>query len=223
MTSLGNSIIQAARPRSVIAPLQLGLAIQMHNHFGSKFLIDTLDRLGFSSSYCEVQMYEMSAAATEIPDAKGLSNGESIQFVADNVDHNIRTLDGHGTLNGKGMISGVTPGKWTETSIERKHVSAADLLALAKVDIKYMKEPSSRLSTMTYTQHRVHEKEETSNHVSLLCILLWPKVIVGWSGICRVAANGPFPGKSSFEFLPMIDLDPGNPSLHKFHPTLHPQ
>ncbi|CAC5377771.1 unnamed protein product [Mytilus coruscus] len=41
-TSIGHAIIQATRPRSVIAPLQIGLGIQMHHHFGSRFLVDTL-------------------------------------------------------------------------------------------------------------------------------------------------------------------------------------
>ena len=43
--SIAQCIIQATRPRSIIAPLQLGLAVQMHHHFASKFLNDTLHRL----------------------------------------------------------------------------------------------------------------------------------------------------------------------------------
>ncbi|KAK7090326.1 hypothetical protein V1264_010141 [Littorina saxatilis] len=40
IASIGQAIVQAARPRVVIAPLQVGLGIQMHHHFGSRFLID---------------------------------------------------------------------------------------------------------------------------------------------------------------------------------------
>eukprot|EP00794_Sanderia_malayensis_P013321 gene13321-14693_t len=34
IASIGLAIMQAARPRVLIAPLQLGLAVQMHHHFG---------------------------------------------------------------------------------------------------------------------------------------------------------------------------------------------
>lgn len=33
VASIGQAIIQAARPRVLMAPLQLGLGVQMHNHF----------------------------------------------------------------------------------------------------------------------------------------------------------------------------------------------
>ena len=55
LSSIGQAIIQAARPRVLIAPLQIGLGVQMHHHFASKFLVDILNKLGFSSSYTEVQ------------------------------------------------------------------------------------------------------------------------------------------------------------------------
>ena len=32
-----------------------------------------------------------------------------MQYVADNVDHNIRTLDGSGTFHGMGIITAITP------------------------------------------------------------------------------------------------------------------
>ena len=43
---------------------------QMHHHYGSKFLIDSLNSHGFCSSYTEVKKFEMSAAqikGTDIP------------------------------------------------------------------------------------------------------------------------------------------------------------
>ena len=50
-------IIQATRPRGIIFPLQLGLAIQMHHHFGSNFLMDSLHQHGFCCTYGEVQKF----------------------------------------------------------------------------------------------------------------------------------------------------------------------
>jgi hypothetical protein len=66
--SIGQCIIQAVRPRTVVAPLQIGLAVQMHHHFRSRFLVDTLAAMGFSSSYSEVQRFEENAAASVSPD-----------------------------------------------------------------------------------------------------------------------------------------------------------
>ena len=65
LASIGQAIIEAARPKAVIAPLQLGLGIQMHHHFASKFLIDSLSSHGFCSPYTVVQKYERSAAVNQ--------------------------------------------------------------------------------------------------------------------------------------------------------------
>ena len=40
ITSISQVIMQAARPRVLLAPLQFGLGVQMHHNFGSRFLID---------------------------------------------------------------------------------------------------------------------------------------------------------------------------------------
>ena len=45
--SIGQAIMQAARPRVLLAPLQIGLGVQLHHHFVSRFRIDSLHRLGF--------------------------------------------------------------------------------------------------------------------------------------------------------------------------------
>ena len=38
LASIGQAILQATRPRVLMAPLQIGLGAQMHHHFQSKFL-----------------------------------------------------------------------------------------------------------------------------------------------------------------------------------------
>ena len=93
VASIGQAIMQGVRPRALLTPLQLGLGVQMHHHFASRFLIDSLNELGFSCSYAEVLRYERSAAVTEGTELSGLSENHHIQFVADNVDHNVATLD----------------------------------------------------------------------------------------------------------------------------------
>lgn len=64
VVAIGQAIVQATRPRATIAPIQIGLGIQMHHHFQSKHLIQTLNKLGFCSSYTEVLKFKLCAAAS---------------------------------------------------------------------------------------------------------------------------------------------------------------
>lgn len=109
IASLGKAIMQCTRPRALIAPLQIGLGVQMHRHFGSKFLIDSLHQNGFCSSYQEVQRFERCAAVSHGTELPNINSGQFLQYVADNVDHNTRTIDGLNTFHGMGMIVIVTP------------------------------------------------------------------------------------------------------------------
>ena len=123
MASIGQSIIQAVRPRAVVAPLQIGLAAQLHHLYRSRFLVDTLFAMGFSSSYSEVQRFQKNAAELVAPDILGEGSFGMVLFAADNVDHNILTLDGKDTFHGMGMIAAVTPGRHTSHVVPRKRVS----------------------------------------------------------------------------------------------------
>lgn len=108
IASIGQAIMQSARPRGLLAPLQFGLGVQLHHHYASRFFIDALHHHGFCCSYSGVQRFELNAALsckTDIPNY----TTESVQYVADNIDHNIRTLDGHNTFHGMGMVAIVTP------------------------------------------------------------------------------------------------------------------
>lgn len=97
IASIGQAIMQAARPRLLITPLQIGLGVQVHHNFESQFLVDLLYSLGFSSSYKEVRTYELSAAATQ--ELKLPSDDQHfVQYMADNVDHNSATLNGINTF-----------------------------------------------------------------------------------------------------------------------------
>ena len=60
VAGIGQAVVQAVRPRAVIAPLQLGVAVQMHHLYRSQFLIDSLSTMGFALSYPEVQRFEMN-------------------------------------------------------------------------------------------------------------------------------------------------------------------
>ena len=122
VAGIGQAVIQAVRPRAVIAPLELGVALQIHHLYSSRFLIYSLSTIGFASSYPEVQRFEMNAACSLAPDVLGGDMdvlGQSLLFAEDNVDHNIITLDGKGTFHEMGMIPAITPGKQASHGIPR--------------------------------------------------------------------------------------------------------
>ena len=77
---LDQAVVQAPRPKTFLAPLQIGLAIQVHHHFASRFLIDALHCHGFSSSYKEVKKFELSAAQCHGTDIPGVTENHSLQF-----------------------------------------------------------------------------------------------------------------------------------------------
>ena len=98
----------------------------MHHLTGSRYIVDLLHKMGFCSSYDEVKTFEQSAALHQGVDLHGVGPGSScLQFLADNVDHNVKTLDGEGTFHGMGIIGAATPGAFDEKHIPRKASVAA--------------------------------------------------------------------------------------------------
>ncbi|VDI00550.1 Hypothetical predicted protein [Mytilus galloprovincialis] len=154
IASIGQAIIQASRPRVLIAPLQIGLGIQLHHNFASRFLVSTLNSLGFCSSYQEIQKFESSAALTQGVDIPGEICNSFIQFVADNVDHNVRTLDGNNTFHGMGIIAGITPGTKRTAPIPRISVSSDDITSIAKVNIQYYKPQNDFMTKLNFSELR---------------------------------------------------------------------
>lgn len=138
INSIGQAIIQATRPRIVIEPLQIGLAVQLHHMFGSRFLIDTLNSMGFCSSYSEVKKFESSAVISSKQETCPLDESHCLQFVADNVDHNINTIDGNNTFHGMGIISCLSPGlEKNPLRIQRLDVTTDDLIASGHISLFY--------------------------------------------------------------------------------------
>ena len=87
LASLGQATMQATQPRSVLAPLQVGVGIQLHHHFASKFLINSMNKYEFCCSYSEVIKFERIAAVAQGRYSRFLIG--TLCSVCDNVDHNI--------------------------------------------------------------------------------------------------------------------------------------
>ncbi len=154
--AIGQAIVQAVRPRAVLAPLQIGLALQAHHLYRSEFLVNTLYAMGFGSSYKEVLRFEKNAADLAVPDMLVedmdlLDIG--LLFAGDNVDHNILTLDGKGTFHGMGIIAALTPGRKKDRLIPRKNIANLDFATKCKfqslnIDLQNMCGKLSFLNTL---------------------------------------------------------------------------
>ena len=166
--SIGQAIMQAARPRVLLAPLQIGLGVQLHHHFVSRFRIDSLHRLGSGCSYQEVQRFRKNAAVTHgtgIP----THTSEFVQYVADNVDHNLRTLDGNDTFHGMGLIATVTPGTNQTQVIFRRKVNPTEISASGQVQIQYQRLEGNGEVKIRYRNVCIRKSTDTTTKL----VVLW--------------------------------------------------
>ena len=208
VASIGQAIIQSCRPRSIVAPLQIGLGVQMHRQFGSRFLIDALYKHGYCSSYSEVCMYERSAVVHQGTEITGYKPEMFIQHVADNVDHNIRTIDGLGTFHGMGIVTTVTPGNNATKPIPRVTVSSDDVMAVGKINIAYFKPRENFKSLLKFKKLTLYQTDDKTFNVDLFWKISWllKPHRPSWNGFMQTVQHGNYPGKSTVLFMPMIDM-----------------
>ena len=95
---------------SAIPPVLFGLVVECDHVFGSRWLIDKLNRLGLCFSYSEVNRFKQSVVSPQnIYDPEVNKHPETFtQFVADNVDHNLATHDGSGSFHNSSIDIQVT-------------------------------------------------------------------------------------------------------------------
>ncbi|VDI73947.1 Hypothetical predicted protein [Mytilus galloprovincialis] len=190
--SIGQSIVQAAAPRMFMLPLQLALGVQLHHNFSSRFLIDTLNSLGFCSSYTEIQKFECCAAAEKGNDIPNFVAESFLQYVADNVDHNSGTLDGNNTFHGMGIMAAVTPGSFGTKPIPRIDVTSEQIALLAKINISYYKpSESNQMASCVYSNLRKMNYKDVD--CSYMVNLLWKGVMAfafSYARLVWIYANG---------------------------------
>ena len=202
--------MQGSRPRGIQAPLQIGLGVQLHTKNASRNLLDSLHSMGFCWSYNEARKFERNGAisqGTDIP----FSEKQFIQYSADNVDHNICTLDGNGSYHGMGIIASVTPATKLNRVIHRLNVTADDITKVSKIDKSFCSAVSAPNSIVYKTLIDCNLNDPNYN-LNLLykCSILFGKPRPSWSGQMEMIHQGSHPGKSSIHFLPMIDMNPSD-------------
>ena len=225
--SIGQALIHAARPRSSLPPILFGTAVELDHVFGSKWLMIELSRLGFCLSSEEVGRYKQSVVSNEdISDLlKSAPNESFSQWSADNNDHNVKTIDGKGSLHAMGIIVSTTGGNFSEMkrglpSIPRqRRLLASELVRNKGVPLLEYHHPQdvtglSQLKFKKFSDLQTTLDRPVDCYLDLLWHALYFKRSVvprpGWNGYMQMISTGQYPGQSAVNMLSIIDLDPTN-------------
>ena len=229
--SIGHSIIQSARPRSVITPTLFGIGVEMDHVFGSRWLVNELSQLGFSISYDEVNRYKQSVIQSESLDSllTEYFPGTFTQWVADNVDHNVATLDGNGSLHGMGIIAVSTPKDnvplITKSRVinRQQRIKVNELVREKGVPLLQYVGPNEKGLASIFYKPIIELQVPYTLPSEIYSNLLWHSELTfsntarprtNWSGFMQQAFSSCHvsPSKSEVLLLPIIDLSPSDES-----------
>ena len=222
--SIGQAIVGAVRPRSSMPPIMFGVGVQLDHVFGSKWLLSELNRLGFCASSDAVNCYKQAVVENEnVSDiTRNYIPGSFTQWSADNVDHNVRTLDGHGTLHAMGIIASTTSdnnhGLPMSKIARQSRKKVGDVIKGKGITtVQYIAPEISGLSKIKF-KPLLQLQRPYILPLDTSLDLLWHVSIFfskssrpNWSGyMSNASVGGSYPGKSTVSILPIIDLDPTN-------------
>lgn len=208
VTSIAHSIISATRPRSFISSLQVGFGALISRKYGSRELIQIAHVLGFSCSYDEVRMFEVSCL--NHPQSTVHPHTFS-QFVFDNADVNVETIDGSNTFHAMGGIQCITPatsnssgGAISRVGVVPKASAVGKFGAIPLVTFEKFKS--------SFADIIIEDLREQSSSIELLpsdftwIFGKWKGAIIpGWNGFMEEkTASRPF-SKSQTLYLPFIN------------------
>ena len=228
--TVGHSVVQASRPCSVLPPVLFGIGVSLDHSYGSRALLDMLSRFGFCLTYDEVNRYKQSAVQCSDHELSLASLDAFTQWSADNVDHNVNTLDGTGSFHGMGIVSMSTArsrtisAHFSEISVPRlQRVNVAAIVKNRGIPIMtYISSGKSALSSLIFKPlEEVKFTYEPDVSVSPLYDLVWhaswwfldcehPRP--NWSGYMQHVSK-PFrecPPAADIRMLPIMDMNPND-------------
>ncbi len=138
--------------------------------------------------------------------------GQFVQFAADNVDHNVRSIDGHGTFYGMGIIATSTPGPDVRitSNVPRASVTKEQLADVGIIPIQYCGSVGGAMSSLKYQPLPIIICSDTSSDLNILwkTSLLFKRPRPAWNGFMQITHEGDHPGKPSIQFLPITWIPP---------------
>lgn len=208
----------ALRPRSFRSPLQLGLAVYFHRQYASERLVDVLSSLGVCASYKETLLYEASSLFHPLPSIAPPEDGCFLQYVCDNADHNVASLDGCNTFHSMGMIKIIAPHDKINDDQQvfrlPKMPSESKMASVACIPLKiYDNHGIQGLKNIVVKPLVVDEMTTSTlrNSDVLWMYAKWNSSdIPGWSGFMENLTKEKTYTKSRIIFLPFIHQPPSN-------------
>lgn len=224
LLSIEQMIISAVRPRSYLSPFLIALGVYLYRKYDSRMMVDMLHTFGMCCSYDEARRYQASllAAGTPFP-----NNEEAfVQFVFDNADWNVSSLDGKKSFHSMGGLKCTTPRSNTSSPhvlnvLRLKHTPSADHIgSYGHVPIKiYKKASKAGLKVLLARKTKLSKFQVTSGVMATLhldslwlsSVALRIQSIPGWGGFNHLVTEK----ESVFHVsdvvaLPFINLDPNN-------------
>ena len=225
-SSIGQAIMKAVKIRFYIPPLLFGLGVELDHKFGSKWLTNEVYKLGFSISPSEIARFKQSVIANKDSSIEVMLKGSFGQWVADNVDHDVCTLDGKDTFHGMGiiaagMINQVDSANDVHIRREKYGKKAADVTSKAKIPILWYEAPDrAALSNILFKPVSNLQSPHTfsmSHGMDLLWQFSFSSTAhenrMNWNGFMQVYHDGrSHPGKRQIFMLPIIDLSSSDES-----------
>lgn len=185
-------------------------------------MVNTLNAFGFCSTYAEAKKFQLCSAIELYGKRENSTDNITvIKYVADNVDHNLRTLDLKNTFHGMGIISIHPPLKTTNSKIPRIKANLLDIKDLASVEIIPYIQEITPCTSLLYMKLNESEIQDPNSDLDLLWKVSWTEggIRPGWLGMMQLVQQGQHPGKATVNFLPMIDMNPTD--LTCINSTLH--
>ena len=124
----------------------------------------------FTSSDAQIKTASIGQAIVQttrprVVIAPHFREGTCVQYVADNVDHNICMLDGHYTFYGMGMIAAVTPAISRTGRIPRVSVAAEGIAAIEKINIEHFISESDGSQSLQDMNLELYDTEDTCGDI----------------------------------------------------------
>ena len=126
--------------------------------------------------------------------------------MADDVDHNVCTLNGYNTFHGMGIIATITPKVNSSIIVPKKIVSTDSLIQIGRIEAKFIERRIGH-SPIKY-QNLKHLFCEEDNTILLFWSCTWllkPKRPLR-NGFMQMAHTGSHPGESYGSFMSMLVL-----------------
>ena len=145
-------------------------------------------------------------------DCESVNKSQCIKFVADNVDHNTRTIDGMNTFHGMGIIGVFHPAVTYNKAVPRQSVTLDHGKSAKSVKVIFFKGNAASFHSLKFSKLPDIQPLNEFTPLDVLWKISWrvtpPRPL--WSGMMQSAQEGTFPGRSSVIFLPVIDMNPSD-------------